>query len=665
MLPVAMTVPPNEPFADHASVASAAAALHELDNYVMYFTHTGSQLKEHIYERSRHWYAVGEAQRDTLRTPADVRARQEKIRHDLIASLGGLPSSATPLNPRITGEVKGPGFRIEKVIFEARPHHYVTANLYLPDHLSRPAPAVLFLCGHIIPSRLGPAYQSVCQALAHAGMIVLAQDPVGQGERYSYLDPATGKPLVPPGTREHDTAGAQARFVGDGLARYFLHDAMRGVDYLLSRPEVDPKRIGVTGNSGGGTQVSLVMMADPRIAAAAPGTFIMSRDSYQRTGQSQDAEQIWSGFTRAGYDHEDILLAMAPKPVCVLAVTSDFFPIEGTRRTVNRARRIWELFPGAPALELVEDNAIHGYTPALARAAARFFSRQFFGREADMTGFTPQPLPDAEVACTKSGQVQTEFADAEFVFDATHARAAELERARQKLPAAERRTRALAWLKDQVWRDRDSAPLGTRWIERGRRVGPFAVEIAYWWPQSQLASMGALLRLPGAPANQPVTVAVWDDGLSAISKHAAWLLRECQSGRAVLVMNPSGIGPLRPDAINPYPMQEFYGTLHKLSDDLDWIGDSLVALRTYEVLRSVEALAEWPELNRADVRFYGQGRMGVHAWLAAVLQPKPVACEWADRFRFADFTATRLYEARDVKSVVFPGVLRYFDTDEL
>ena len=81
----------------------------------------------------------------------------------------------------------------------------------------------------------------------------------------------------------------------------------------------------------------MVMMADPRIAAAAPATFIMNRDSYQRTGQSQDAEQIWSGFTGGGYDHEDILLAMAPKPVCVLAVTSDFFPIEGTRRTVARS----------------------------------------------------------------------------------------------------------------------------------------------------------------------------------------------------------------------------------------------------------------------------------------------------------------------------------------
>jgi hypothetical protein len=93
-----------------------------------------------------------------------------------------------------------------------------------------------------------------------------------------------------------------------------------------------PRWIGVTGNSRGGTQASLVRLADPRVAAAAPATFIMNRETYQRTGQPQDAEQIWPGFTGAGFDHEDILLAMAPKPVCVLAVTSDFFPIEGTHR---------------------------------------------------------------------------------------------------------------------------------------------------------------------------------------------------------------------------------------------------------------------------------------------------------------------------------------------
>jgi hypothetical protein len=657
-----MSAPPDLP-ADRTP-GSAAAALREFDHYTLWFTHAGSQLKDHIYDRSRRCFAAGDAQRDALGTAAAVQSRQEEIRRNLLASLGGLPSSETPLNPRITGTVPGEGFQIEKLIFESRPRHYVTANLYLPLRRPGPVPAVLFLCGHLTAAKADCEYQSVCQTLVRAGLAVLVLDPIGQGERFSYFEVGTGETLIPPGTREHDTAGAQCRFVGDGLARYFLHDAMRGVDYLLTRPEVDAGRIGVTGNSGGGTQTSLMMMADSRIAAAAPGTFLTTRDCYQRTGQAQDAEQIWPGFTRLGYDHEDILLAMAPKPVCVLAVTDDFFPIEGTRRTVTRARRIWELFPGAPPLKLVEDQAAHSYTPVLARAAASFFSRHLLGLDVDLTSFAPEPLPVPGLTCTGRGQVRAEFSDAEFVFDANFVRSAETERARRALPEAERRVRARHWLREQVFLDREAGELNPRVVERARALGLFEVDVAFWWAQPQLAGLGVMIRALGARAHLPVTLAVWDDGIAALSRHADWLTRECNAGRAVFVVNLSGTGPLRPDPINPNPMHEFYGTLHKLSDDLDWLGDSLVALRTYEVLRAAEALIAWPDLDRTGLRLYGHGRMGVHARLAAAVKPS-VPCEWGASFRFADFVGNRMYETKDVKSFLLPGVLQYFDTDEL
>ena len=109
---------------------------------------------------------------------------------------------------------------------------------------------------------------------------------------------------------------------------------MRGFDYLCTRPEVDPKKIGITGNSGGGTQSSMAMLWDRRYAAAAPATFIMTREEYLYVGGGQDSEQIWPGFTSNGYDHDDILFAMAPKPVLVLAVDYDFFPIEDRKSVV-------------------------------------------------------------------------------------------------------------------------------------------------------------------------------------------------------------------------------------------------------------------------------------------------------------------------------------------
>jgi cephalosporin-C deacetylase-like acetyl esterase len=649
------------------ALAQDASPFGDLDRYAFGYAYPGSQLKDHIYDRSRRLFAAGDAQRDAIGTLDALRQRQENIRRLVIAGIGGLPSGGTPLNPRVTGTVEGDGFRIEKIIFESRPKHYVTANLYLP--LNRPAgrtAAVLFLSGHFDAAKVAPEYQNVCQTLVRAGLIVLAQDPVGQGERLSYVEPDTKTNPVGAGTRDHDYAGAQARFLGDALARYMLHDAMRGIDYLISRPEVDPAKIGVTGNSGGGTQTSLVMLMDPRVVAAAPATFIMNRDTYQRTGQPQDAEQIWPGFTGAGLDHEDILLAMAPKPVLVLAVTSDFFPIEGTRRTVMRSRRIWDLSGRGAALELVEDDSTHAYTPKLARAAARFFAQHLLGRSVDLAGFEPKAFPPEQLHSTKSGQVRAEFADAEFVFDATAARLEEVEAARAALTAADRKARAHDWLREQVLRQRENTPLNPRRIDRGRAAGAFTIDVAFWYPQPYLANLGMLIRPRDRRADRlPATIAIWDGGTSALSAHTEWIAAECARGRAVFVVNLSGMGPLKPDAINQGPTDDLYGTWRKLADDLEWMGDSMVALRTYEALRSIDVLAEWPELDRDEVRFYGEGRIGVHAKLAAALAPKVKGCEWRDGFKFADFVRTRSYDAKGIKPFILPGVLRYFDVDEL
>jgi hypothetical protein len=527
---------------------------------------------------------------------------------------------------------------------------------------------VLFLCGHHNVGKVVEEYQSVCQTLARAGLIVLAQDPLGQGERLGYDDPAhPGPSAVGAGVLEHDYAGAQCRLLGDGLARYMLHDAMRGIDYLCSRPEVDPARIGVTGNSGGGTQTSLVMLADRRVAAAVPATFIMSRDSYQRTGQAQDAEQIWPGFTAGGFDHEDILLALAPKPVHVLAVRWDFFPIEGTRRTVERARGVWARWGRENEVGLTEDDSIHAYTPKLARVAAEFLARHLLGRtDIAWSGFVPRPFPAEQLRVTRTGQVASDFPSARFVFDETSDRLRAAEAARSSLPAEVRRARAREWLRAQLAHDQEVVAVNPRRIVEHRQLGDFRVEVAYWWGHADVNNFGILIRpavVSSAP--QPVTVAVWEEGTAAISRHADWIAAECGRGRAVFVVSLAGMGPLKPDAINAYPLAAAYGTWHKLSDDLQWLGDSMIAWRTREALRALDVLRTWPELSRDDVRFYGEGRIGVHARLAAFAAPRELPCEWQQPFRFADLVRTRRYDNRDIKTYLLPGVLQVMDLDEL
>ncbi len=135
----------------------------------------------------------------------------------------------------------------------------VTRNVALP---------VIVPCGHAHSAKAHDSYQSVGALLALNGMAALVFDPIDQGERIQLLD-AKGKEVMW-GTRGHTNLGAGCILLGRNTAGYEIWDSMRALDYLQSRPEVDPKRLGCTGNSGGGTQTSQVMALEDRIKAAAP-----------------------------------------------------------------------------------------------------------------------------------------------------------------------------------------------------------------------------------------------------------------------------------------------------------------------------------------------------------------------------------------------------------
>ena len=121
-----------------------------------------------------------------------------------------------------------------------------------------------------------PAGQLLSVNLARKGFVVLAYDPVGQGERQQAYDPRMGRSLIGGATEQHFSNGAAAILMGQSVARYFIFDGMRGIDYLVSRPEVDPERIGATGCSGGGTQTTYIAALDPRVKVAAVNCYMNS-----------------------------------------------------------------------------------------------------------------------------------------------------------------------------------------------------------------------------------------------------------------------------------------------------------------------------------------------------------------------------------------------------
>lgn len=257
---------------------------------------------------------------------------------------------------------KKDGYSVENIIYESLPGYYVTASLFIPDKVKRPAPAILFCSGHSAEAYRRDLYQLPLLNLVKKGFIVLAFDPAGQGERLQYFDPEKGESLIGSSTKEHSYPAVQVFLTSKSIARYFIWDGIRGIDYLASRKEVDRGRIGVHGLSGGGTQTAYISALDDRVKASAPCGYITS---YKRLLESigvQDGEQNLYHQILMGIDHADFIEARAPKPTLIMATTRDFFSIQGTRETYDELKRVYSIYGKPDLIEMVEDDYEHGYT---------------------------------------------------------------------------------------------------------------------------------------------------------------------------------------------------------------------------------------------------------------------------------------------------------------
>lgn len=642
--------------------------IHELEKNSpgAYFYDVKDQLKTFIYKRSEEAFIAGDTDRDLIKSIEELEKRKSFIREKLIESLGGLPPRDTPLNAVVVDVLHCKGYKIEKIIFESRPKAYVTANLYIPEGITEPRGAVLFLCGHFNEAKHHEEYQTVCLYLVNAGLVVMAQDPIGQGERLSYYEENIGRTTIDWGVMEHDYAGSQCWLLGDGIARYFVHDAMRGIDYLCTRPEVDPQKIGVTGNSGGGTQTSLVMVCDTRVAAAAPATFIMNRQTYMYSGMAQDSEQIWPRMTAIGFDHEDILMAMLPHPVLVLAVSSDFFPIEGTRRTVERIRRFCEMYGKTNLLELYEDDSDHHYTRPMAKAAAEFFSFHLLGRVATPRDEDIKTLEPYRLCCTRTGQIRGEMKDARFVYEENIDRLEELEMQRRAEPDEICCSRAFEWLKEIVFKNRKPCRLNPRQYDY-QQVNELMVQMYIWRAQEDYFNNAFVFRdYRFTDQKLPATIAVWDGGTGCIQQHIDWIRKECASGRTVVVLDTAGVGNIMPKPLNSMPPNDFLGVIFKLTHDLMWLNDSLAAIRVYDIIRALDAIELIKETKKEDIRLYAFGRQGFYALLAAFLDERvqSIAVDGGIE-SFSALVRSRYYNHYDIMSIILPGMLKYFDLPDI
>lgn len=338
----------------------------------------------------------------SLNTRSDWQKYQNEINQTLYASLSKFKK--TPLNPETTGILVRDGVTIEKIIYESHPNFYVTASLFLPRKRQHPAPAIIYCSGHSELGFRSETYQHVILNLVEKGFIVLAYDPIGQGERLQYPDLETGKSTIGSSTQEHSYAGVQTLLSGSSLSDYFIWDGIRAVDYLYTREEVDRDRIGITGRSGGGTQAAMIAACDDRILAAAPENYVTNfKRLFQAIGP-QDAEQNpWFGIAR-GIDHADFIHARAPKPTLIISTTNDFFSIQGARETFYEVKKSYAALGMTENVLMVENFGEHESILENRKAMYAFFQK-FLNMPGNNEEIETEPFPAEELWSTQTGQV--------------------------------------------------------------------------------------------------------------------------------------------------------------------------------------------------------------------------------------------------------------------
>ncbi|MGE4565114.1 MAG: alpha/beta hydrolase family protein [Victivallaceae bacterium] len=350
--------------------------------------------------------AIGHERKRVL-AKIDSRSRALAYRNHVRKLLAGafdLPRRS-PLEAEVAGSFRANGALIDKVIFESRPGFKVTALFLRPEAARAGLPAVLGLCGHAQEGKAADAYLRYAFSLVNNGFAVLIPDPAGQGERGQFERLGDSDFCRGRCCSEHNQIGKGLLLCGEHFAEWRVWDAMAALDYLAGRPEVDPSRLGVTGNSGGGTLSTYLWALDHRLAMGAPGCYITT---FRRNFDNElpvDAEQVIPELAQYGFEMADFLIARAPSPVLVLGRSNDFFDVRGAAESFAEAKRIYRLLGAEKNIQFFVSPGDHGYGLENREAMVRFF-----GEHAGVEVVIKEPAdlvipPPPKTFCTAAGQV--------------------------------------------------------------------------------------------------------------------------------------------------------------------------------------------------------------------------------------------------------------------
>jgi len=561
--------------------------------------------------------SLGAALRADDKPPADRKAwdkRRTALRAAMFAAMGPFPEKECALQPKDRGVLKRDGYRIEKLLFQSRPDVWVTVSAYVPESIKGKVPAVLAVHGHYPWARRDPAVQVYCLGLVKLGFFVLAVDAFGAGERH----PTPGK-----GAYHGALLGASLWPAGQTLLGMQVYDNRRAVDYLLTRPEVDGERLGVTGASGGGNQSMYAGALDERFKAVVP---VCSVGNYQAYLQAACCVcEVLPGalrFTEEG----DVLGLVAPRALMVVSATQDSFQfsVAEADKSLNRSKAIFKLYDSENKVVHPHFESPHAYNQAMREAMYGWMTHWLKGEGDDKP--IPEPAFEVEkvedLACFGEGERPKTF-----VFPTTFA----AREAKRLLSAFDGQIRdhkeaweatavmLLACLRTEVFggfpkSSRPDAKTFAAVNKDGVQTRPVKFE-----PEKGLPLLFLVRSKMGVKGPAPACLLLHLDGKAEALNHPL-VAALVEKGCTIVAPDLRATGEAKPEGGVVHGAPD-----HNAAEHGVWVGRPLLGQWAFDVRCLLDWMATQPELNPERLSVIGIGQASVVALCAAATDERVYA----------------------------------------
>ena len=574
-----------------------------------------------------------------LKTAEDWDRHAASIRNAMAAWTGPLPER-TPLRTRVTGRINRDKYTLEKILFESRPDFLVSANLYLPKGYSGQRPAVLNVIGHSPAGKATEKVQRRAIAQARKGFAALVVDCIGQGER-QVEDYA--RVSGPPGNA-HQTVGTQAFIVGTHVFNFMVWDVIRAVDYLVSRPEVDPKRIACTGCSGGGMMTTYVLAFEPRIAVAVPACNPCTWSHRVHANLATDHEQVFFGAFAAGIDPRgDPLFCQVPKALLVNATSDD---------NLNPPSGVWELSTwlykaysahGEPhKFQTSMVKAPHGYNQEQREVACAWMLKWLGGNASDFWEEDFAVEEEADTWCTATGNVYREPNSRkphDLVLEYLETHRSRQEKTRSHLQNS---IKKVLCLKGSV--EKPQAEISPSRLAGGLKLTPVTIR-----PENGIVLPAVWIESPEKHADRPVIVYLNDKGKSSLVEEKVILRALLGRGCRVFAVDLRGMGETSPDV-----QEKFWDFL---------AGRPIFGQRVTDIRAVVEYLSR-SAADSKGIYVWAEGISAIYAALAAILDDRITGMVLEEPLlTFEQIVTTEVPAYRH--EIILPSVLEEFDLRQI